>query len=383
MRNEQDERIVIDRSPPEHLSDHELRQWAADQKVFVSSVMRDMTAEREAVASAVEAIGATAVLFERFGGRDDSAEVAYLDGVRGSDIYVGVLGERYGIPDASGYAPTHLEYNEAVHRGLRLSVWTTAAPVDGRQQDFLGEVRVFHTTGSYTRPEDLASGVDRRLREIADQASSPWCKVGPALFRARRFTDSGTSLTVEAVIRDDDVVAALEALRPSPWGPSGSTRVTCAGRTREVRVDSVIVEATSGRGRRVQVEMTPGRDEGRSSMLEASFNGYSPDELTELALRVALFGEENPLGTMSFFAEMPNPLAVLPALQLTEDAVPAVAEVLLVEALVGSGRAERITALRLGPIRGGRRRLLLEWLAPRRFSNVEPQRRSVEGELPA
>jgi hypothetical protein len=128
--------IVIDRSPPEHLSDHELRLWASDQKVFVSSVMRDMEAERGAVVAAVEAIGATPVLFERFGGRDDPAEVAYLDGVRGADIYVGVLGPRYGLPDASGYSPTHLEYNEAVHNGLRVSVWATTGEMDGRQRDF-------------------------------------------------------------------------------------------------------------------------------------------------------------------------------------------------------------------------------------------------------
>jgi hypothetical protein len=78
---------------------------------------------------------------------------------------------------------------------------------------------------------------------------------------------------------------------------------------------------------------------------------------------------------------MPQALACLPELKLSEDAVPAVAEVLLVEALVGTGRADRVTALRLGPANRGRRRLLLEWLARRRFSNVEPERRSVEGEL--
>lgn len=94
LRNDDVEPIVIDRSPPERVSDHELRLWASEQKVFVSSVMRDMEAEREAVAAAVEAIGATPVLFERFGGRDDPAEVAYLDGVRGSDIYVGILGSK-------------------------------------------------------------------------------------------------------------------------------------------------------------------------------------------------------------------------------------------------------------------------------------------------
>jgi len=55
-------------------------------------------------------------------------------------------------------------------------------------------------------------------------------------------------------------------------------------------------------------------------------------------------------------------------------------EVLLADALVGSGRAERIAALQIGPTRSGRP-LQLEWVAPRRFSNVEPERRRIEGRL--
>lgn len=381
MHEEQPEPIVIDRSPAERLSDAEIRGWAGDQSVFISSVMRGMDAEREAVAAAVEEVGATPVLFERFGGRDDGAQPAYRDGVRGSDIYVGVLGERYGVPDETGYSPTHLEYNEAVHRGLRVSVWTTSKDQDGRQRDFLSEIRVFHTTGTYASPEQLGLGVKRRLRELAEQAGSPWCKIGPTLFRASRFTDTGDRISLEAAVRDDRVLAALESLRPSQWGRSGPVVVTCAGRTHHVRIESVVVEATAGRARRVRIEAAPERDTGRTTLLDASFEGRSPEELTELAVRVALLGEPNPLGSMAFFAEMPNPLVGLGDLELSEDALPAVAEVLLVEALVGSGRAERITALRLGPQHRGVQRMLLEWLPRRRFSNVEPEIRSVEGEV--
>ena len=65
---------------------------------------------------------------------------------------------------------------------------------------------------------------------------------------------------------------------------------------------------------------------------------------------------------------------------MDEDSFAGAAEILLVESLVGSGRAERITALQIGPARSGRP-LRLEWEAPRRFSNIEPERREIEGRL--
>ena len=131
-------------------------------------------------------------MFELLGGRDDHAETAYLAGVQSSDIYVGVLGARYGTPDRTGYAPTHAEYNEAIKAGLRISVWATTAEMDGRQRDFLNEIRAFHTTGRYASPDELHEALKRRLTEVAAAEHSPWCKVGHVLFRARRYSDDGT-----------------------------------------------------------------------------------------------------------------------------------------------------------------------------------------------
>ena len=381
MRDPQEGRLVVDRSPAQHIGAAEVRAWGSDQTVFILSVMRDMQPERAAVAAAIERVGATPVMFERLGGRDDGPQLAYLEGVRGADIYVGILGGRYGVPDETGYSPTHREYNEAVHQGLRISVWTTTVEQDGRQRDLLDEVRVFHTTGSYTSADELGTKIEVRLRELAEQAGSPWCKVGPAVFRATRFTDTGARLQIEAAVRNDDVVAVLEGLRPGQWGRSGDTRITCAGRTYLARIDSVVVEATAGRARRVTVEATPQEDRGSSSLLGATFDGRSPEDLTELALRVSLFGEDNPLGTMSFFAEMTDPFGPLRSLELSEEVLPSMAEVLLVETLVGSGRAERVTAFRMGPQHGGAHQILVEWLPVRRFSNVEPVVRSVEGQV--
>ncbi len=66
--------------------------WARGQTVFVSSVMgKDLDATRAAVAEAVESFGSRASIFERFGGRDDDPEQAYIAEVAASTIYVGLL----------------------------------------------------------------------------------------------------------------------------------------------------------------------------------------------------------------------------------------------------------------------------------------------------
>jgi hypothetical protein len=378
------EPLLIDRSLPEPVSDAEVRSWMATQTGFVSSVMSGMTQEREAAAEAVEQLDGKVVLFERLGGRDDDAETAYLDGVRASDIYLGVLGTRYGIPDReTGFAPTEAEYNEAVHHGLRISVWATTDPMDGRQRDFLRTVQVFNTTGNYSSPEELRERIEERLRGLAAEAGSPWCKVGSTAFRARRIRDTGNRIVVEASVRNQDVVARLEALRPCEWSRHPETRITWGGRSSAVTVDAVTLESMAGRARHIKIEASRSSHGTPSWTSDIAYEGRSPEDMTELAVRVALLGEPNPLGTMAFLADMPNPLSALRGLQLGEDAVPALAELLVTEALVGSGRAERVTTVRVGPKHMGRRRALIEWLPPRRYSNVAPEPRSVHGEIPA
>lgn len=376
---EGEEPLLVDLSPAPPLDDATVRAWAGTQTVFVSSVIVGMEAERGAAGDAAEELGAVAQLFERFGGRDDDPEDAYLGAVAASDIYVGLLGARYGKPLRTGYSATHAEYDEAVRRGLRVSVWSADGDLDGRQRDFLDAVRVFHTTGSYSTPEDLGAKVQRRLREIAAEALSPWVKVGNTVFRATKVTDDGASIVIRARIRDNAVAASLEARRPTQsFGRNSETRMTWPGGTSQVRITGVHVEVGAGRARTVTVTGEHAGDH-RSNMLETSFDGRSPDELTELAMRIALLGEPNPLGTMGFMLKVKSPLPSLAGLGLTEDAVAQVAELLVTELAVGERGVDHLTAFRLGPAHLGNRRLLVGWMPRRRAANVQPVERRIEG----
>lgn len=379
MRREEPERLLVDLSPAPAPDEESVRAWAAGQSVFISGVIGGMEAERKAAAQGASRVGARAVLFEDFGGMDDDAEDAYLANVAASDVYLGVLGVRYGRPLKSGYSATHAEYNEAVRRGLRISVWAPPAGLDGPQRDFLDAIRVFHTTGSYASPDDLAARVDRRLRAVAAESLSPWVKVGKAVFRATTVVDDGTTVTVKARIRDNTVSASLEARRPSTsYGRGADTRITWPGGTAQVRITAVEVEVGAGRARNVTVTATRIADEN-SSRLDMAVEGRTPEDLTELAMRVALLGEPNPLGMMSFMVDVENPLPALERLGLPEDALAQVAELLVTEMLVGGRGIHHLTAFRLGPKHQGRRRLLLAWMPRRRYTNVEPVERRIDG----
>lgn len=60
---------------------------------------------------------------------------------------------------ASGRSPTHEEYAAARALGRRISVWGQAdgSNRQGNARDFLDEIRVFHTTGQFAAPDDLAN----------------------------------------------------------------------------------------------------------------------------------------------------------------------------------------------------------------------------------
>lgn len=148
--------------------------WASDQRLFISSTMGALAPLRRSLASEVARIGADPVWFEDFGGRDDDAEVAYLGEVATSTIYLGILGRDYGrIDKTHRLSATHAEYREAERLGLQVSVWVQdEADMLADQFNFLSEVRLFHTTGSFTDADDLVTKVHRRLEAMCADAVS-------------------------------------------------------------------------------------------------------------------------------------------------------------------------------------------------------------------
>lgn len=108
---------------------------------------------------------------------------------------------------------------------------------------------------------------------------------------------------------------------------------------------------------------------------------YGPGDITEVWLRSVLFGERNPLGSASGLVPSSDPLRALRNRALPEDSLRAICHLFLTEALVGTGRASRLTNVRLGlPIRG-ERRFALGWVEAARYTNVEPAAHSIDGKV--
>jgi hypothetical protein len=78
---------------------------------------------------------------------------------------------------------------------------------------------------------------------------------------------------------------------------------------------------------------------------------------------------------------MPDPFAALRAARVSDEITRPLAELMFVDALVGSGRASRITDFRLGASVRGVRRIVAGWRAPRRYTNEQPSDRRIEGDV--
>lgn len=387
MRNRREtgeESLIIDRAAAAEIpSPDAVREWAHGRRAFISSVMSELPGERVAAADAVRTVGGIAVMFERFGGRDADPEDSYLSEVETSDIYLGILGRRYGKPLPSRFSATHAEYLHAEQCGLRVAVWCLrTTDREGHEDSFLNEVRTFHVVPDFSTSEDLRTQVEDRLKLIAAEDLAPWCKLGNILFRATEVTDTGSQLQVTARVRSDDVAHGLEAMRGGEYGRGGAGLFTWSGRSRYVQVKSVETTTTTARSRvmRLRLEVT---DSGRDPMLDISVSGYSADDLIEAGVSTALFGRRHPLvdQNLGFMGEFADPFAALRAARVPDEIIRPLAELMFVDAMVGSGRAARVTRFKLGASVRGIRRLLVGWQAPRRYSNELAAERQVQGDL--
>ncbi|MBO9855829.1 DUF4062 domain-containing protein [Xanthomonas sp. A1809] len=109
-------------------------------KIFISSLITGMEAERAAVKQAIELLGHQAIMAEDFGARASSPQVACLNGVREADLVILVLGPRYGAKQAGGVSATHEEVNEARNRKPLLMFVQSGMEAEPDQADLIREI---------------------------------------------------------------------------------------------------------------------------------------------------------------------------------------------------------------------------------------------------
>lgn len=136
-------------------------------KIFISSLISGMEAERAAAKRAIELLRHQAVMAEDFGAKPSSPQVACLAGVRQADLVVLVLGERYGARQASGLSATHEEYRAA--QGEKpILVFLQGTDPEPDQAAFIAEVSGWEQglfREPFASPAELGERLTRALHD--------------------------------------------------------------------------------------------------------------------------------------------------------------------------------------------------------------------------
>ena len=94
------------------------------KRIFISSVQQEFAKQRAILKKYIAKNPAYRRLFDTFVFEEDvvstdrRTDEVYLDELAKCDIYLGLIGNRYGFQDASGISPTEREYDEATRLGL-------------------------------------------------------------------------------------------------------------------------------------------------------------------------------------------------------------------------------------------------------------------------
>jgi hypothetical protein len=141
---------------------------------FISSVQRDFGDVREAAARAAEAYGLRVLMAER-AAAGGSPKGALLSLVREADVFILILGARYGDAAAGQTSPTEDEFNEAVRIGLPILTFVQSGEREPRQAEFLERVRGAwaegNLTANFTGSEDIGMQIMTALRRLEQQAA--------------------------------------------------------------------------------------------------------------------------------------------------------------------------------------------------------------------
>lgn len=171
-------------------------------RIFVSSKMQELAAEREAVKAALEDLRAEAWIFEKdAGSRPGSIQQTYLEEIEEADLYIGLFWKGYG-------AYTIEEFEHAQALGMDCLIYEKREGSQSEREpelqaflDRIGEVTAGLTIGRFTMAEELAKFVKadvaawqtRTIRE-GRKLSSPAVYAGvPAM--PTHFTGRGELVT--------------------------------------------------------------------------------------------------------------------------------------------------------------------------------------------
>ena len=139
-------------------------------RIFISSTTKDLQPERDAVERAIATLNLEAVRSEKVGSQSISPREACRIMAQECDVYLGILGGRYGYILREGLSATEFEFNTAQEAGKPILLYRKQVPeeeLEPKQKAFIERIGDFDT-GYYIR-DFTAADVPDQLTEWVQQ----------------------------------------------------------------------------------------------------------------------------------------------------------------------------------------------------------------------
>lgn len=282
--------------------------------VFISSIQAGFEDVRSAARSGVESFGNRAVMAETYGAAPASPQRALLERVAAADVFLLLVGPRYGDPRSSGLSATEEEFDEARRRGMPILILVQDVEREPEQELFLarasGGWEGGFLRGKLSGSSDVGLEVVRALRNLSElgaraalepaavarahelAAANPIAGVDPRgsmarvvlvplrsdrLLDARALEDSGLP---------DALAAAARAALLVPQSQGITPHVTAAGISFVVGAEQVGLTISVGANGEILAEASvAGADENFGSMR------VIPERLEQAVRRTVDFAE--------------------------------------------------------------------------------------------
>lgn len=394
------ENLLIDRvTPIQSPPDRQLKQWASNQRVFVSSTMDDLRDIRRIVSQVIIDFGSQPILFETLGARSDDSRQAYKSEVRRSQIYFGILSHRYGAKLPSGYSATHEEYEEAKEYNKDILLFLDdSVPTeerDGHLNRWIKELYQTHVLAKYIDIDDLQAQIKKSLVEIARDEITPWVKIDNVIFQAtlieRMTKGKSTTIKVTTSSQDPQVTLALDSMGQT-FFQRRSPQLTFRQESFRVEVeslkktidpldyDSLVLTCNSG-GSLNQQSPSQYPLIGFLGGYSGLTGRYEHRDLVMIALRRLVLGEEPPPDSM--FASLPylDFKALYRKYGDDTQVFSKIVSLLITEAVHTHGILEDLVSISTGMVRDGRLHIRISGFPSQVYSNQTNELVEVEGEI--
>lgn len=143
-------------------------------KIFISSNQKEFESERNQIKKEIEnskvSLFYEVSLFEDFEASGQTAQEIFLNQARNSDIYIGLIGEKYGDNLISGISATELEYN--AFKEVHNDAWFFVKNLEYREDktlEFLQKIEDNHKYVEYKTKDELIKKIIKTLTNFIIQ----------------------------------------------------------------------------------------------------------------------------------------------------------------------------------------------------------------------